>query len=109
MNYELENYRGNRLEKSIHSYDEYDGHMVQFKIDQDRRVSEVGSSLYSRVYKSILCPHKVETHELEYTMLDEWVIENSRGCWWRGGFTTYYFQYDDDAVFFKLSWGFDER
>lgn len=103
--FELKTYKDGKtvIERLVTS--EYNSTIVQYKVSEDRRVSEIGSELSSRVYKKVLCPYHVVTRELDYNMLDDWVITNLTGLWWRGGFSVYYFEHDHDAVLFKLTWG----
>ena len=109
--FELHNVKGGKLEKVryiLHEFD--DGTKVKFKIETDRSVHELDTSnqkvrIISRVYKSKFCPHSIDTRELDYQMLDQWVADNCCGLWYRGGFATYNFQQEDDAIYFKLTWG----
>jgi len=99
-----------RLEKVRYVSHEVDGQLVQFRVDTDRQIHEVPgrnkkASMRSRAYKNVLCEHAIDTRELDYNMLDEWVAENCCGLWFRGGFNTYNFNKEDDAVLFKLTWG----
>lgn len=111
MTLEIHAVKGGKLEKVryiLHEFD--DGVTAQFRIDIDRSLHEVKSSskaatFASKVGKSKLCPHAVDTIELDFVMLDKWVFDNSVGLWYRGGFKTYHFQDEEDAVFFKLTWG----
>lgn len=111
---EIHTVKGGKLEKVRFVQHQFeDGTTAQFRVDKDRSVHEVKSSnrkasMNSRAYKSQLCPFSVDTDELDYKMLDDWVRENSCGLWFRGGFKTYNFQQDADAVFFKLTWGGEE-
>ncbi len=84
---------------------------IKFKVNKDRKilVSEPISKSAKNTannYKRILCPYHIDTREFDYEMLDEWVIENSTGLWFREGYSLYGFQIDNDAAFFKLTWGF---
>ena len=110
MALELHMTKGGKLEKVRYVSHMFEGRPVQFRIEKDRQIHEVRgkgrrASIQSRACKTALCAHSVSTRELDYHMLDEWVADNCRGLWFRGGFNVYNFQQDNDAVLFKLTWG----
>lgn len=92
----------------LHEFD--DGTKVKFRVDENRIVHEISSSskkatIISKIYKQELCQHRVDTKELDFREMDKWIIETLSGLWFRGGFDRYYFQLEEDAVTFKLTWG----
>ena len=92
----------------LHMFD--DGTKVKFRVDNKRMVHGISSSskkanALSRVYRCTLCPHVVDTRELDFNDIDKWVVEALHGLWFRGGFNRYCFQLEEDAVLFKLTWG----
>lgn len=113
MNLELHkiNKKG-RLEKMRYVSHEVDGYIVNFSVDTNRQMHELSSknkktSMRARAYKNVLCKYSIDTCELDYQMLDEWVADNCCGLWFREGFNTYNFHKEEDAILFKLSWGIE--
>lgn len=109
MSIELHMSKGEKLEKVRYVTHTFEGRPIQFRIEKDRSIHEVSTKgpkakIQSRTCKIQLCPHFFDMKELDYKMVDKWVVENCSGLWFRGGFKTYHFQQDYDAVLFKLTW-----
>ena len=110
MALELHMIKGGKLEKVRYITHIFNGLPVQFRIEKNRQIHELRSTksnikIKSRACKLNICPHSIDTCELDYNMLDEWVTDNCCGLWFRGGFNIYNFNLDEDAVLFKLTWG----